>query len=123
MPTLLSTEKVAVQAAKLLSAVANAKRLVILSILSKQETSVGSLAEQVGLSQSALSQHLAKLRGAKLVDTRRDAQTIYYSCYGDRAYRLLGAVQDISGLPFRPMLFEKASSTGDTQRRLSAASA
>ncbi|MBB3944178.1 DNA-binding transcriptional ArsR family regulator [Rhizobium skierniewicense] len=122
MPTLLSTEKVAIQAAKLLSAVANAKRLVILSVLSKQETSVGSLAEQVGLSQSALSQHLAKLRSAKLVDTRRDAQTIYYSCKGDRADRLLGVVQDIFGLPFGLMLFEKASSTGGTQRQLSAAS-
>jgi len=63
----------------LLTAMANEKRLQILCELSDQELSVGSLAEKVDLSQSALSQHLAKLRAMKLVATRRDAQTIYYS--------------------------------------------
>jgi len=63
----------------LLTAMANEKRLQILCELSDQELSVGMLAERVDLSQSALSQHLAKLRAMKLVSTRRDAQTIYYS--------------------------------------------
>jgi len=63
----------------LLTAMANEKRLQILCELSDRELSVGVLAERVDLSQSALSQHLAKLRAMKLVSTRRDAQTIYYS--------------------------------------------
>lgn len=65
-------------AADLLSALANNKRLLILSKLLHQEMSVGTLAKAVDLSQSALSQHLAKLRALDLVSTRRDAQTIYY---------------------------------------------
>jgi len=67
------------RASGLLTAMANEKRLQILCELSDQELSVGMLAERVDLSQSALSQHLAKLRAMKLVSTRRDAQTIYYS--------------------------------------------
>ncbi|UXN02527.1 MULTISPECIES: ArsR/SmtB family transcription factor [unclassified Bartonella] len=71
----LNTDK----ASGLLTAMANEKRLQILCELSDAELSVGMLAEKVDLSQSALSQHLAKLRALKLVTTRRDAQTIYYS--------------------------------------------
>jgi len=63
----------------LLTAMSNEKRLQILCELSDQELSVSVLAERVDLSQSALSQHLAKLRAMKIVSTRRDAQTIYYS--------------------------------------------
>ena len=59
----------------LLDAMANESRLCILDILTRGEMSVGRLSEAVGLSQSALSQHLAKLRNAQLVTTRRDAQT------------------------------------------------
>ncbi|PRD45314.1 ArsR family transcriptional regulator [Phyllobacterium phragmitis] len=66
------------QAADFLSALANNKRLLILCELLKNEMSVGHLARTVNLSQSALSQHLAKLRALNLVSTRRDAQTIYY---------------------------------------------
>ncbi len=64
--------------AQRLSLVANAKRLLILCELVKGEMSVGSLQARVGLSQSALSQHLARLREAGMVETRRQAQTIYY---------------------------------------------
>ena len=66
------------QAADFLSALANNKRLLILCKLLHNEMSVGSLAKAIDLSQSALSQHLAKLRALNLVSTRRDAQTIYY---------------------------------------------
>jgi DNA-binding transcriptional ArsR family regulator len=66
-------------AAALLGAMANARRLHILCLLMDGEHSVGSLAEKVSLSQSALSQHLAKLRGLNIVSTRRQGQTIYYS--------------------------------------------
>ncbi|MNL05580.1 HTH-type transcriptional regulator KmtR [compost metagenome] len=68
------------RAAEFLTALANPKRLLVLDLLTKNELSVGDLAEQVGLSQSALSQHLAKLRAAHLVSTRKNGQTIYYSC-------------------------------------------
>jgi DNA-binding transcriptional ArsR family regulator len=82
-------------AADLLSAMSNAKRLLILCNLVEGEMPVGQLAEMVGLSQSALSQHLAKLRARKLVATRRDAQTIYYSIASDSVYQVLQTIGDI----------------------------
>jgi len=66
-------------AARLLKALANERRLLILCHLGQGEACVGQLAAAVGLSQSALSQHLAKLRADGLVTTRRRAQTIFYS--------------------------------------------
>lgn len=67
-------------AAQILTMLGNEKRLVIMCRLLEEEFCVGDLSEAVGLSQSALSQHLAKLRTNKLVETRRDRQQIYYSC-------------------------------------------
>jgi DNA-binding transcriptional ArsR family regulator len=83
------------QAADLLSVLANGKRLVIIGHLLEQELSVGAIADKVSLSQSALSQHLAKLRSQGLVETRRDRQMIYYSCKSDAARRLLGTLNEI----------------------------
>src|SRR6218665_3752824 len=82
-------------AAGLLSAMANPKRLMILCSLVKGEVPVGVLANQVGLSQSALSQHLSKLRAQKLVKTRRDAQTIYYSSNASQVLTILSALEGI----------------------------
>lgn len=82
-------------AADLLGALANEKRFAILEIISRDETSVGSLALQVDLSQSALSQHLGKLRESKLVKTRRDAQTIFYRCDAIEVRRILSTLDDI----------------------------
>jgi DNA-binding transcriptional ArsR family regulator len=82
-------------AAALLSAMANPKRLLILCNLVNGEVPVGMLATQVGLSQSALSQHLSKLRAQKLVKTRRDAQTIYYSSNSPQVMTLLNALESI----------------------------
>ncbi|MBO3761139.1 winged helix-turn-helix transcriptional regulator [Ciceribacter sp. L1K23] len=82
-------------AAGLLSAMANPKRLMILCSLVKGEVPVGVLAQQVGLSQSALSQHLSKLRAQKLVKTRRDAQTIYYSSNSESVIKVLETLEDI----------------------------
>jgi DNA-binding transcriptional ArsR family regulator len=82
-------------AAALLSAMANPKRLLILVSLVKGEVPVGVLATQVGLSQSALSQHLSKLRAQKLVKTRRDAQTIYYSSNSEPVMKILATLEDI----------------------------
>lgn len=74
---------------------ANPKRLLILCNLVNGEVPVGVLATQVGLSQSALSQHLSKLRAQKLVKTRRDAQTIYYSSNASQVLTLLDALESI----------------------------
>jgi len=82
-------------AASLLSAMANPKRLMILCCLVKGEVAVGALASQVGLSQSALSQHLSKLRAQKLVKTRRDAQTIYYSSSSESVLKVLETLEEI----------------------------
>jgi DNA-binding transcriptional ArsR family regulator len=84
-------------AAGFLSAMANPKRLLILDSLVKEEMAVGALANKVGLSQSALSQHLSKLRAQNLVSTRRDAQTIYYSSSSDAVMRILGTLSQIYG--------------------------
>lgn len=67
------------EAAALLTSMANAKRLLVLCHLVEGERSVGELATIAGLNQSALSQHLGKMRLQGLVTTRRDGQTIYYS--------------------------------------------
>jgi DNA-binding transcriptional ArsR family regulator len=71
-------EKNAVRASDLLAAMGNPRRLMVLCKLLEGEKNVNTLAEEVGVSQSALSQHLAKLREKGLVSTRREAQTIYY---------------------------------------------
>ncbi len=75
----------ALRASTLLKAMSNQHRLMILCQLVPGEKCVGDLEEIIGLSQSALSQHLARLRRDNLVATRREAQTIYYSLSGDEA--------------------------------------
>lgn len=73
-----------------LKALANRHRLMVLCQLNGGERSVGWLQDAVGLSQSALSQHLARLRGDGLVKTRREGQTIYYSLASTEAERVIG---------------------------------
>lgn len=77
------------ESTQLLSAMASDRRLAILQILQTCECSVGALSKMVGLSQSALSQQLSILRRAGLVTSRRDAQTIYYSCTSLAVARIL----------------------------------
>ncbi|MCP4073102.1 MAG: helix-turn-helix transcriptional regulator [Hyphomicrobiales bacterium] len=83
------------EAASLLTMMSNAKRLLILCRLLEGEKNVMELSQLVGLSQSALSQHLAKLRGGKLVNTRRDAQTIYYSVSCDKVKAMVSVLYKI----------------------------
>lgn len=83
--------------ANLLSAMGNAKRLHILHLLAEGEMSVSILADEVGLSQSSTSQHLAILREQELVQTRRAAQTIYYSLQSDAAKAILDTLAGIFG--------------------------
>lgn len=85
------------EAAKLLSLAGNEARLQVLGLIYEQEWDVGSLAKEINLSQSALSQHLKKLRDGKLVTTRRDAQTVYYSCHSSAVAALLTVLREIHG--------------------------
>jgi len=83
-------------AARLLRLLANEKRLLILCLLvARGEMDVTSLAGEVQLSQSALSQHLAKLREDGLVAFRRESQSIYYRLEDPRAARVLATLKDI----------------------------
>ena len=79
----------------LLKAMSNERRLLILCSLAEGELSVGQMERIVDLSQSALSQHLARLRHDGLVSTRRDAQTIYYSLKGDEARTVIRTLHDL----------------------------
>ena len=90
--TLEMMKENASKAAKLMKALGNESRLLILCYLDGKELSVSELNACLDLSQSALSQHLAVLRKDGLVATRRESQTIYYSiCPGpaDRVIHLL----------------------------------
>jgi len=90
-----SMQEHAQAAANLLKALANENRLLILCTLISNEMSVGELNARVPLSQSALSQHLASLREAGLVATRKEAQTVYYSLQGDEAQKIIAVLQSI----------------------------
>jgi DNA-binding transcriptional ArsR family regulator len=83
------------QAANLMKQLSNRNRLMILCTLMFDELSVGQLNELIPLSQSALSQHLASLRDAQLVATRREGQTIYYRLLGDEVGRVISVLKDI----------------------------
>lgn len=78
--------------AELLSALAHSKRLMAMCRMMDEEVSVGVLAETVGLGQSALSQHLSKLRALGLVSTRREGQTIYYRLASPEARELIATL-------------------------------
>ncbi len=93
---LASFERKAAQAVGLLKLLANENRLLILCRLAlAKEMSVNDLAEAVGLSQSALSQHLAKMRDEGLLATRREAQTVFYRMADPNAARLLALLKSI----------------------------
>lgn len=82
-------------ASRLLKSLANAQRLRILCLLATGERSVGDLNDVLDLSQSALSQHLARLREDGLVATRREAQTIHYRLASGPAKRLIKTLYGI----------------------------
>lgn len=80
------------EASVLLKAMSNERRLMILCHLARGEKTVGELEDLVSLSQSALSQHLARLRRDRLVRTRRNAQSIYYSLNGTQAVAVMSTL-------------------------------
>lgn len=85
------------QISALLRALSNKRRLLIVCAISHGECCVGDLEKTIGISQSALSQHLAKLRDEKLVTTRRKAQTIYYSISSPEVVELMKSLSRIYG--------------------------
>jgi len=82
-------------ASTFLKSLANRNRLVILATLAEGEKSVGELQEILDIQQPTLSQQLARLRGDKMVNTRRDAKQIYYSLNSDEAEIVMGLVFEL----------------------------
>lgn len=85
----------AVRVTDLLKAMANPSRLMILCQLAEGEKSVGEMESVVGLSQSGLSQHLAVLRRKRIVATRREAQSIYYSLASKEVEEIMASLYRI----------------------------
>lgn len=83
------------EAARLLAALANPRRLMILCQLAEGERSVGELVPIVGVQQAALSQHLARLRAAGLVSTRRSSQMVFYRLASKAAVAVINTLADI----------------------------
>ena len=89
-------EKAAAEVASVLRALSNERRLMILcKLVERGEANVNSLAETVGLSQSALSQHLAKMREEGLVTYRRESQTLWYRIADPRIEELLATLHKL----------------------------
>jgi DNA-binding transcriptional ArsR family regulator len=88
-------EESAGRAATLLRLLGNERRLMVLCQLANGELSVGELQSRVGLSQSALSQHLALLREEGVVATRRESQTIYYRIVDHAAMRVIETLAEL----------------------------
>ncbi|MBM3539122.1 MAG: winged helix-turn-helix transcriptional regulator [Alphaproteobacteria bacterium] len=97
-------ERNARKASALLKAMANDRRLLILCFLAQGEKSVSELETLISLSQSALSQHLARLRRDGLVTTRRAAQTIYYSLAGREAGAIMETLYSLFCEPVKAPL-------------------
>jgi DNA-binding transcriptional ArsR family regulator len=94
----MNLEKLArktVQAENFLKALANRHRLMILCELYKGETGVSALQKALGLSQSSLSQHLARLREDELVSTRRESQAIFYSLANANVSRAIALLYEL----------------------------
>lgn len=88
-------------AESLLKAMSNANRLMILCSLVGQELTVSELNDRIPLSQSSLSQHLAALRAAGLVQTRRESQTIFYQLVGSNAIKIIETLKGIYCPPIK----------------------
>ncbi|WP_406641465.1 ArsR/SmtB family transcription factor [Pectobacterium brasiliense] len=86
----------AVKAAAMLRAIGNENRLLVLCLLIEHgEMSVGTLLEHIPLSQSALSQHLAKMREEGLISYRRESQTLYYCIENQDVEKIVATLKGI----------------------------
>jgi ArsR family transcriptional regulator len=105
------------EAAKLLRTLGNERRLMILCQLADRERSVGELQPLVGLSQSALSQHLAVLRAEGVVATRREGQTIWYRIDDPAAVRMVATLAEIFCPPDMKQADERHLDSPESQGR------
>lgn len=92
---LIDREEDIQQAAQAIKAIAHPLRLKILCVLGDQEVSVQDIVEQVGTSQSNISQHLAILRDKGVLATRKDANRVYYRIDDLRTLKLIGMMRDV----------------------------
>lgn len=92
---LIDREEDIQQAAQAIKAIAHPLRLKILCILGDQEVSVQDIVEQVGTSQSNISQHLAILRDKGVLATRKEANRVYYRIGDLRTLKLVGMMRDV----------------------------
>lgn len=83
------------RASRLMKTLGHKDRLLILCQLAEGEKSVGQIADLLEISQSPLSQHLSRLRKEGLVETRREAQTIYYSLKSGEASRIVELLYEL----------------------------
>jgi ArsR family transcriptional regulator len=83
------------QAALAIKAMAHPLRLKILCLLGDQEVSVQDIVEQVGTSQSNISQHLAILRDKGVLATRKEANFVYYRINDPRTLKLVGLMREV----------------------------
>jgi DNA-binding transcriptional ArsR family regulator len=113
MPAVAAVEEHVTEAAALLKALASDQRLLVLCALLDGSRSVGDINERVPLSQSALSQHLAVLRSAGVVTTRRQSQTIYYALAQGPALKIMEVLYDAFCAPKT----RKRASTGKSGKR------
>lgn len=116
MPEVAAVREHATEAAALLKALANDQRLLVLCALLDTSLSVGEINERVPLSQSALSQHLAVLRSAGLVTTRRKSQTIYYTLAKGPTLKIMEVLYQAFCSPSAPKS-RAISSTGKSGKR------
>jgi DNA-binding transcriptional ArsR family regulator len=110
-------EASASEAAKLLRALSNERRLMILCQLGARELAVGQIQTLVGLSQSALSQHLAVLREQGVVATRREGQTIFYRVADRAAVRVVATLAEIFCPPGKTQTNERRPTDRPEARR------
>ncbi|MDO8464459.1 MAG: metalloregulator ArsR/SmtB family transcription factor [Gallionella sp.] len=92
---LIDREEDIQQAAQAIKAIAHPLRLKILCVLGDQEISVQDIVEQVGTSQSNISQHLAILREKGVLATRKDANRVFYRIDDLRTIKLIGMMRDV----------------------------
>lgn len=90
------------EAVTLLKAVASPNRLLLLCQLVDGERAVGQLADDLGLAQSVVSQHLSLLRREGVVTGRREGQSILYRIADERTRALMSALADLFCVDERP---------------------
>lgn len=105
LPALLFADQTG-EAAALLKLLSHEGRLLVLChLVGSEELSAGELTRRIGLSQSALSQHLAKLREQGLVVARKHAQAVFYRIADPRAVRIIALLHNL----YCPDLGEKGA--------------